>query len=250
MVGRVKIMLATPAYGGNVTANYMQSVVYAMQALPEHIELVVNVFSGDSLITRARNTMVAQFLASDCDALLWVDADIGFDPEHIVRLVGAGKDVVAGVYPIKEYHWDNIVQAAQANPLATGYEHVAGAGMQYVTNGFGKPNDHGYAPVYEVGTGFMLIQRRVFETLASFYPDRHYVTDRRQGEQEEVWNFFDAFTITLSGKDDAGNDIKINRYLSEDYAFCALWREAGGEIWVDVASNVLTHQGTHTWGRP
>lgn len=243
-------MLATPAYGGRVTTVYMNSVVKAMASMPPDIQLVLNTYPGDSLITRGRNTMVAQFLDSDCDAILWIDADIGFDPHHILRLVEAKKDVIAGVYPIKEYLWDKIVQAVKDNPDAQGFEDVAAQGVNIVVNGIGQPDENGIAPVAEVGTGFMLIQRSVFERMMQHYPDRHYLTDRRLGEQFTVWNFFDAFSVTIKGTDAEGNHFERNRYLSEDYAFCALWRGMGGEIFVDVGTNMLSHQGDHIWGLP
>ena len=246
----MKIMIGTPAYGGHVTTNYMNSVVRAMEELPDYITLVLNTYPGDSLITRGRNTMVAQFLATDCDALLFIDADIGFDPHHITRLIGANRDVVGGVYPIKEIAWDRMIAAVHDNPAAKTYDDVAMHSLNLVTNGIGKPDINGYSPVYELGTGFMLIQRHVFEKLAVHYPDLNYMTDRRGGENVSMHNFFDAFMVTVTGKDADGNEISQRRYLSEDYGFCALWRGMGGEIFVDTGTNMLSHSGSYTFGLP
>ena len=179
-------MIGTPAYGGNVTTTYMNSYVRALSQMPDYIELVLNTYPGDSLITRGRNTMVSQFLATDCDALLFIDADIGFDHHHITRLIGAGKDVVGGVYPIKEIAWDRLIAAVHENPESKTYDDVAMHSVHLVTNGVGKPNINGYAPVFEIGTGFMLIQRHVFDKMAEFYPDLNYTTDLRNAQNVVV----------------------------------------------------------------
>lgn len=247
-------MVSTPAYGGHVTTNYVNSFVRTQAEMPDYIQLVLNLYPGDSLITRGRNTMAAQFLASDCDAMLFIDADIGWDPHHITRLIGSKRDVIGGVYPIKEFIWDKLIQAVKDNPEAAGYDDVAPHSMNLVTNGIGKPNHLGYAPVYELGTGFMLIQRHVFEKMMEHYPDMWYTTDRRNGENFKVFNFFDAFVVEAKGiqknEDGTEEEVTSKRYLSEDYAFCALWRQMGGETWVDVGTNMLSHQGSYTWGQP
>jgi hypothetical protein len=246
----MKIMVGTPAYGNHVTTNYLNSIIRAMDLMPDYIELIVNCYGGDSLITRGRNTMVAQFLSSDCDALLFVDADIGFDPHHIIRLVGAKKDVIAAIYPIKQINWDGLIEAVHANPDSAHYEDVAHRSLSLVTNGIQQPNQLGFSRAYEMGTGFMLIQRHVFLKMREKYPTLNYTTDMRSESNVVVDNFFDAFVANYVGKDADGKEIEMRRYLSEDYGFCALWRDMGGEVWADVGTTMLSHHGSYTYGQP
>ena len=56
----------------------------------------------DSLVTRARNKLVTQFLESDYTHLFFVDADISFTPDDFIRIVNVNKPIVTAPYPIKK----------------------------------------------------------------------------------------------------------------------------------------------------
>lgn len=236
---RPHICIATPCYGGQVFQNYFLSIIsliYAVQRRGD-VDLSFIVRGGDSLITRSRNSIVAEFLSQPkYTHLLWIDADIGFSPEAVYRLLGSGHDIAAGVYPLKAFTYPDDIPAQKKEELLLNYTtypfNPIGPTFQ-VTNGFVEVKD---AP-----TGLMMIKREVFDRMIEKYPNLKYKPDRQVGLEKLAaqidncyYNFFDTIV------DDTG------RYLSEDYAFCRLWQMIGGKVFCDAESK-LTHQGSHQY---
>src|SRR5215472_15332163 len=125
MTDRVRLAIATPCFGGQVSSLYAASAFKlqrALQSVPQ-IELVVHLRDGDALITRARADLVALFLDDPAAThLLFIDADIGFEPDQVVRLIECGADMCAAAYPIKRFDWQRMKSAlsgAQPNPAAS-----------------------------------------------------------------------------------------------------------------------------------
>ena len=109
MTDRIQLVVATPCFGGQVSSIYAGSIFRLQQAVRSmsNFDLKVHLRDGDALITRARANLVTLFLDDPkATHLLFVDADIGFEPEQAFRLIESGADVVAGVYPIKRVNWD------------------------------------------------------------------------------------------------------------------------------------------------
>jgi hypothetical protein len=191
--------------------------------------------SGDALITRARNEMVAAFLDdSRATHLLFIDADIVFDPTAVFRLLDFGRPLVAGIYPAKVIPWDVVREKA-----IRGVPSLEASSLRYVykledAHKRGDPID-GFARARWAGTGFMMIERAVVERLIAAYPELSYsgvhtAPDPLPGTKNR-YALFDPMI-----------DPQTRVYLSEDYAFCERWRMLGGEIWVDLTSR-LTHIG-------
>jgi len=224
----MKVLLATPAYGGQVTEAYLQSILALVHAsYARGIQIDVMTLTNESLITRARNEIVATFMGGDWTDLLWVDADISFSPEHVWRLLDAPHDVCATPYAMKGLDWDS---AALAQDAATAR---AAAIMSVVNFIPGVQVQDGFAPVLDAGTGFMRIKRSVLEKLIAAHPEVEY---RSEKDGKTRWAIFDCI-------------IHDGRYLSEDYTFCRRWQALGGQVWVDVASPNLGHQGSYTFGK-
>ena len=122
------IYLATPAYGGLVTTSYMLSIVRLIGAAPElGFDTTLNLLGKDSLVTRSRNTLVAHFLSiADATHMMFIDADIGFAPEQVARMLALDEDVVAGMYPLKTFRWDQAETVGAGEPLETGLLHYVG----------------------------------------------------------------------------------------------------------------------------
>ena len=192
---------------------------------------------NESLITRARNELVRQFLATDATHLMFIDADIGFDGQAIATLMAADRDVACGIYPKKEVNWDSVEKAAQAGK--GGLADYAGAFVFNMVDGDGETDEDGMFEVRHGGTGFMLIKREVFGALEPHVPTYRVSSfrDPKTGEyaQPEVKEYF-ATSIDVSGA-----------LLSEDYHFCELFRAHGGKIHANPFIQ-LHHVGTYVFG--
>lgn len=195
------------------------------------ISLVVFPITFDSLVNRARNAAVATFL-SDPDAthLLFIDSDIEFDPQDVMKLFFADRDVVAGAYPQK---WLDMSKYNPniANPLEICTK------MSVHLSPTTKSSSEDIAAVMEadyVTTGFLLIKRVVFEQMIAAYPERQYINDIDGYSSANKNMFYDFFTVSIN------SDTK--RFESEDYGFSRLWKTIGGKIHV-VTDMTLKHHG-------
>lgn len=209
------IFLATPCYGGLAHAIYMQSLLALRPAcIARGIGLQVELGGGEALIGRARAALLAKFLAGSATHLLFADADIGFTPLAVLRLLDSGHDVVGGAYPKK----------AQTDAAALVYEFEPLAGHEPAANGRRK--------VASVGTGFMLISRAAARRISDGYPAlRAKLVDMHELGIAEAAMVFDSFT-----------DPDTDHYLADHQAFCHRWRALGGEVWVDLQCG-LSHIG-------
>lgn len=228
------LMVGTPCYGGVVTVKYHSSALALIRESEKRgipVEFVH--LSNSSLITHARNRLVAIFLANpQFSHLLFIDADQGYEPNQVFRLLECEAEVVAAVSPKKIVNWEKIERAVKAGrPPAT-------AGLDYVVNfkSDGLANArNGFAQVSVVGTGFMLIARSAIKKLCAGHPElRSWVEPADQA----TGNYFGLFDCVI--------DEKTGAALSEDLSFCKRWAELGGEIWVDMFSKI-THTGPVTF---
>lgn len=206
-----KIHFMTPCYGGNISevtfSSYLQWTILACK---NNLNCQVDTLSNESNVNRARNSCAAKFLAGDATHLMFVDADIQFRAEDIVKLVAHDRDIVGGIYPQKTLPPKMVV-----NTLKNG------------------KREGDLVEVGTMGTGFMMIKRVVFEAMidqgAQKYTDAIGLSDAENNHQ------YDFFNCTIDSQ---------GRYLTEDWSFCRRWRELGGTIWADT-SIPLVHVGYH-----
>ncbi|MDP3171702.1 MAG: hypothetical protein Q8M91_15330 [Polaromonas sp.] len=240
------LLIGTPCYGGNLSVNYFHAIRRLLPLLEQQgIAVSFKTLAQESLISRARNTIVAEFLGRpECSHLLFIDADIGFEPELVPRLLAHGQLLVCAAYPMKAYNWDKVLEAAKT---AGSSEALKRASLQFAANMRDEdwPQDtdrnrldivNGFVRVSKAATGMMLIERQVFERLKSACPQLQYNNDVAGYDNPHTrgnfWTFFDTLVHPVS-----------RRYLSEDYAFCYRWTQAcQGEIWLDIESR-LSHHG-------
>jgi hypothetical protein len=228
------IYLATPCYGGVLHLHFMQSVLALQEACRDRgIGLHIDLMGGDALITRARSRLAARFLAyAQATHILFIDADIGFAPENVFRLLEADKPLIAAVCPLKFIDWEKARAAAKA-----GAPDLMAASLGYVVRFIPTPDhsvevENGIAKVAYGGTGFLMIRREAMQQLVDAHPELRAkmgdMGDRLAGEAVMV---FETMIEPETGQ-----------YLSEDYAFCRRWHDLGGEIWADMEAQ-LTHVG-------
>lgn len=240
MTDKPHIFVATPMYGGLAQTRYIESIMMFMNVARENGVSTTFAFMGnESLITRARNALAYSFLQSPCTHLFFIDADIGFKPFDALKMVQADCDIIAGVYPKKDINWPAVGAAARRGVPDRELMKHTGDFVINVDNappeGFTVPTDKPF-PVRNAGTGLMLIKRRVFEILKDHVPSyKNNMTTQNQGllHEDKIYEYF-ATSI----------DPNHNVLLSEDYHFCQLWKNTGGDVhiapWCD-----LTHSGTY-----
>ena len=208
----MKLFLGLPIYGA-MDAQFAQCLIN-LHLDPPCDEFLVNPNVGDSLVSRSRNTITANFLATDATHLLWLDSDLIFSPEHVKRLLSHGKDIVCGFYPKKAQgplQW--VCNALDGAPAP-----VQPDGLQEIKYG---------------GTGFMLIARTVFEQMIERYgAEIGYIADESKRQEYDFWS------VGVYQFPDG-----TRRFLSEDWFFCQRWRDMGGKVWGDTKI-VCKHRGS------
>lgn len=213
---KTHIHFATPCYNGVVTEGCFGSYIrFTILAMKHGINFSMDTMVNESLIPRGRNNLVAKFLANpQATHLMWVDADIKWEPESVLRMVLHDAPVVCGLYPMK------------------------GLPIKYVLNAL--PGGRKNGPLLEVstsGNGFMLIKREVIEKLIEAMPETKYKDSINVGTQYEPYMY--ALFDTMI--DENGH------YLSEDWTFCKRVREKIKlPIWVDTEIK-LDHLGAFTF---
>ncbi len=237
------VFVATPSYGGVVTTSYVQGLLDLYDASDRHeFGLRINFNSFDSLITRARNTMVAEYLADDrFTHLMWIDGDIGFKGSDVVRLLLADRPLVAGVYPLKTDGWpsEGLLEALPAGTTKADFRERFARYPATAAAGELEPDEDGFLDVIDAPTGFMLIKREVFLNLAISFPELRYQPDligRPEHTAGKMAGLHYAFFDTMI-------DPQKGTYLSEDYAFCRRCAAIGITPAIDTKSN-LSHQGS------
>ncbi len=232
-------LIVTPSHDGKYFHNYVISLLNLQNhAAQIGMSIQYYLMRGESLITRARNNAVADFLANkEWTHLFWIDSDIGFDANAAFRLLMSDYGVAAGIYPLKSDNWpvDGISEHMTRESFINNYQkYPINASVTPGTNQIDiKINEDGFIEISEAPTGFMVIKRSVFEKMIAEYPELAYVSDSHGFENKGLhYRFFDVMVHPES-----------KRYLSEDYGFCYLWEKMGGKIYIDAHSK-LTHQGS------
>ena len=244
-----KIFIATPCYGGMLTEAYFRSTVRLLTFCNQHqIPVAFGTIANESLVTRARNVLVAYFLHSNFTRLMFIDADIEYQVEDVIKLIAYDKDVVVGAYPKKGVNWQRIRESVRNNNEPFNDKQIAAFGSDYAIN-FKFLNreqkqiaiENGLVRLHDGATGFMMIKRSAIDKMIEAYPDLKYNNDLNT--PPELNPHFYAFFDTMI-------DPKDKRYLSEDYCFSRRWQELGGEIWLDPSIS-LNHYGSFNFqGNP
>jgi hypothetical protein len=210
-----KVHICMPCYGGQLTeSTFMSFIKWANTARQLNIDWTMETMTNESLITRARNTLTAKFLANtDSTHLMFIDSDIGWEPWHLLVMLNRDVDVIGGLYPMKSLP------------------------IKWCVNGFegAETGPDGLQEVTKTGTGFLLIKRHVFEKLKGHPAVKPFNNDI---------GLDPALNVNMKTYFDTA--VRENRYYSEDWMFCENWRDIGGKVWVDTRV-LLRHTGTYVF---
>lgn len=229
------IFVGTPMYGGSCAGMYTKSTNdLAMLCTQAGIKLKFYYLFNESLVQRARNYIVDEFLRSDYTHMMFIDSDIGFNAKDVLALLAVQTqepekyDIVTGPYPKKTIAWEKVSKAAQLGRADDNPFNLEQYTSDFVFNPVRGTTSFEIAEpleVREAGTGFMLIPREVLERYRDAYPELSYKPDHARTDQfdgsREITAFFDCII-----------DPETKRYLSEDYFFCHKAREAGMSVWM------------------
>lgn len=230
----MKVLIATPAYGGQVTTSYFQSVLRSADALrAAGIDFHVMTLSQESLIPRGRNICAKQAIVGGYDRLMFIDADLSWEPEDLLRVLRSDKRVVAGTYPVKTFpitlNLNPTEETAKDFPASD-------RGQDSYFNFIRKHADeNGEVEVFHVPTGFMNIEVKLLVELAESGAVEKYMAFDAARQQREVY-----FSFFPSGATDG-------RYVSEDWAFCEIVRQQGIPVYLQSQS-ICAHVGTFAYG--
>ena len=210
-----KVVIAIPCHSGLLNSECVLSLLAAQHLLAaKGIECEVNIINGCAYLPVARNTLVAMFMKDkDATDLFFIDADVGFDPTAVIKLLARPESIVAGIYPLKRdlVGYPVKIKTSEGSPLGR----------------------DGLIEAESLPTGFMRIKRAAFEELEKAYPELKYgatVVNTLGADVDEAYDFFNMGAIGSS------------EWTTEDFAFCQRWRDIGGTLWVypDIE---FTHTG-------
>jgi hypothetical protein len=230
-----KLFVATPMYGGMAHGLYVKSCLDLQSTMAKYgIDVKFSFLFNESLITRARNYLVDEFLRSDCTHLLFLDSDIHYNPQDVLAMMALDKDVIGGPYPKKSINWGNVAQAARNNPDMDPreLEKLVGEYVFNVVHGTKTFQVTEPLEVLEIGTGYMMVKKEVFKKLEDAFPNIRYKPDHVGQKHFDGTRYIHAYFDTVIDTKDSITGGGSDRYLSEDYMFCQMWRKIGGEIWL------------------
>ena len=211
-----RVHICMPCYGGQLTeSTFMSFIKWGNTCRQLGIDWTVETMTNESLISRARNTLTAKFLNTEGSThLMFIDADIGWEPWHLLALLNHDKDVIGGLYPMKSL------------PVKWCVNGIPGA----------DENDpSGLVEVTKTGTGFLLMKRHVFEKLNQHPAVKPFTNDI--GLDPVLNQYMKTYFDTA---------VREGRYYSEDWTFCENWRDLGNQIFVDKRV-LLKHTGTYVF---
>ena len=221
----MKVFIPLICYNHTCNTEWMMSILKLLNSAKETgLNMSFYPIFFESLVSRARNAAVAHFLEDKENThLLFIDSDIIFEPEDVLKLLKSGKEVIAGIYPKKYITWERL----KNKPEAERVDFPVGGNIKMTEDNFLEMD---YLP-----TGFLLISRTAIEKIIKQHPELKYRNDI-DGYMSAGDNFYDLFKV----------GIRNGIYESEDWGFCSLWKEAGGKVLIHPEVNVK-HVGWHEY---
>ncbi len=237
---KYSIFLATPVHS-ECSIHYTQALLELQQlCYAKKIKITFSLIKS-SLVTQGRNLCVAGFLESNFTHMLFIDSDIYFNAESIIKMIERDKDVLSIPYPLKTMMWDKALERIKKGSISTinDLKKSLNTYPMKVENDNDISVDKGIMEVTHSPTGCMLIKRSVFDKLIKAYPDKGIVQktviNGQYVDKPNMWNFFDTI-----------HDPRTKTYLGEDFSFCKLWKDIGGKCHAYI-NDTIVHIGEHQY---
>jgi hypothetical protein len=247
----INVAILTPCYGSQCYVNYVTCLMNTTALFSNlGIRLKVEFCRNDSLVSRARNNLIAKAISDKTVThMLFIDADITWNPIDIFKLILSEKHLVGGIYPIKNYDWTKLSanparntakewidakNGSQLREAITDADIIQHKLMRYNLN-YMSPSlqiVNNLAKIKHLATGFMMMRRETIEKMSQAFPSTKYIDDvgfLSGPENDYAYALFDC-------------GVEEGHYCSEDWLFCSRWTKMGGEVWADVTIN-LNHTG-------
>lgn len=234
---KLNIMIGIPAYGGTIQTGFTQSLLELQKIFLElNIKYYLHWITGESLIPRARNSIISKFHNDrQFTHLFFIDTDITFKIETFLNLLLTNFELCGVSYPKKSINWGRVRHLVKndADDL-TLYNSMSDMNynLEYKKDkrGIYLNKIGGFVESKDCPTGFMLIKRIVVDLLVLNYPELEYKNNvSGYGNDFKFYDFFKCGVVD-----------KI--YLSEDYYFCHLCKKIGIQLFLDTEST-LVHSG-------
>lgn len=250
------ITILTPCYNSELTSHYCTAMIQLSSYFTTFKVPFIVRFLSDSLVTRGRNSLIAQAMNDEKTThIMFIDADITFHHYDIVKLLVTGKDLIGGIYPLKHYNWEHLLQPEYEKKISdllkikkqnsvfdnmSDIDFIQRQMVRYNLNFLGEKLivEDSMTEVYHIPTGFMMIKRNVIEKMMKEYPETKYTNNMNLITEEEAKFTYALFDCAISKTN--------NTYLSEDWLFCERWRQIGGQVFAHVGID-LDHTGTETF---
>ena len=241
---KYKIFVATPVHS-ECSIHYTQALLkFQKQCMMNSIMVSFSLLKS-SLVTQGRNLCVANFLKdpNNYTHLLFIDSDIDFKFDTIMKMLKFDREVIATPYPMKHIHWDQIWDRVQKGKIKN-IEQLKRAGHAFpikLDNQKGKeiPVVDGVIEVSHAPTGCMLIKKQVFDKMIKAYPndriEQATIVNGKALIDEYNYNFFDTI-----------HDPETRKYYGEDFGFCKKWTAIGGKCYCYVSDDI-THVGEYAY---
>ena len=241
---KYKIFVATPVHS-ECSIHYTQALLkFQKQCMMNSIMVSFSLLKS-SLVTQGRNLCVANFLKDPTNYthLLFIDSDIDFKFDTIMKMLKFDREVIATPYPMKHIHWDQIWDRVQKGKIKN-IEQLKRAGHAFpikLDNQKGKeiPVVDGVIEVSHAPTGCMLIKKQVFDKMIKAYPndkiEQATIVNGKALIDEYNYNFFDTI-----------HDPETRKYYGEDFGFCKKWTAIGGKCYCYVSDDI-THVGEYAY---
>lgn len=227
----MKVLICTPAFGGLITTQYTTSLLGTLSALRnKQIPYEVYFLANESLIPRARNKCAKYALDNHFTDLLFIDADMIWSPDWVIKLLESRFSIIGGTYPVKQFPLRLNFNALPEHSEDWGRDRSVEQYVRFVQK---YAEEDGTVQVRHLPTGFLKIETVALSVL------KEHVKTYSSFEFNTLQTYYDFFPTGVNAYGD---------YLSEDWGFCEIAQKDGLFPIILQTDAVPAHTGTFHFG--